>query len=101
MNGKGSKQRVRWSKEFEDNYNNIFRNKKENKMKDKIRYDKITGEEVKPINSYLTTDLDVKVDKCVMCGAKTEYTKDPHIDFSNHYVEGAGQMCQDCHTKIY
>jgi len=24
MNGKGDKQRVRWSKEFEDNYNNIF-----------------------------------------------------------------------------
>ncbi len=24
MNGKGDKQRVRWSKEFEENYNNIF-----------------------------------------------------------------------------
>ena len=24
MNGKGDKQRVRWSKQFEENYNNIF-----------------------------------------------------------------------------
>ena len=24
MNGKGDKQRVRWSKDFEENYNNIF-----------------------------------------------------------------------------
>ena len=24
MNGKGDKQRVRWSKEYEENYNNIF-----------------------------------------------------------------------------
>ena len=46
-------------------------------------------------------DNKVKYDKCVMCGAKTEYTKDTHIDFRNNYVEGAGQMCQDCHTKIY
>ena len=27
MNGKGDKQRVRWSKKFEDNFNRIFRNK--------------------------------------------------------------------------
>jgi hypothetical protein len=99
-NGKGDKQRVRWSKEFEDNYKKIFK-KKDSKMKDKPRYDKITGEEVKPINSYLTTDLDVKVDKCVMCGTKTEYTKDTHIDNREYYVEGAGQMCKHCHTKIY
>jgi|21_taG_2_1085346.scaffolds.fasta_scaffold133240_3 hypothetical protein len=67
----------------------------------KPRYDKITGEEVKPINSYLTTDLDVKLDKCVMCGAKTEYTMDTHIDNRKHYIEGAGQMCGPCHQRIY
>tara|TARA_B100000287_G_scaffold404198_1_gene426656 strand:+ start:728 stop:967 length:240 start_codon:yes stop_codon:yes gene_type:complete len=77
-NGKGSKQRVRWSKEFEDNYNNIFRKKKDKKMNKKDN-----------------------TDKCVMCGANTEYTKDTHIDFRTNYVEGAGQMCNDCHTKIY
>ena len=96
-NGKGDKQRVRWSKKFEDNYKKIFGDK----MKEKLRYDKITGEEVKPINSYLTTDLDVGLDKCVMCGAKTEYTKDTHIDEREYYVEGVGQMCKQCHTKIY
>lgn len=27
-NGKGSKQRVKWSKSFQDNFNKIFRKKK-------------------------------------------------------------------------
>jgi len=29
MNGKGDKYRVQWSKEFEENYNNIFKKEKE------------------------------------------------------------------------
>ena len=33
MNCKGSKQRVRWSKKFEDNFNKIFKNKKTIKEK--------------------------------------------------------------------
>tara|TARA_B100001123_G_scaffold373271_1_gene437748 strand:- start:2709 stop:2930 length:222 start_codon:yes stop_codon:yes gene_type:complete len=69
--------------------------------KDKPRYDKITGEEVEPINSYLTTDLNVELDKCVICEVKTEYTKDVHIDFRNHYVEGCGQLCKSCWDNTY
>ena len=34
MNGKGDKQRVRWSKEFEKRYNDIFK-KKDIKKNDK------------------------------------------------------------------
>ena len=99
-NGKGDKPRFYPNKQYRKNYDNIFKKKKDNKV-NKTRYDKITGEEVKPINSYYTTDLNVELDKCVMCGAKTEYTKDIHIDERRHYIEGAGQMCKDCHTKIY
>lgn len=32
-NGKGDKQRVRWSKRFEDNFNKIFKKKKITKEK--------------------------------------------------------------------
>ena len=35
MNGKGDKQRVRWTKEFEENYNRIF--KKEKKMTPSVK----------------------------------------------------------------
>ena len=42
-----------------------------------------------------------KKDKCVMCGVKTEYDRDTHIDNRKYYIEGAGQMCQGCHTRIY
>ena len=72
-NGKGDKPRFYPNEQYRKNYDNIFRNKKDNTMKD----------------------------KCVMCGTKTEYTKDTHIDQRRHYIEGAGQMCKDCHTKIY
>ena len=66
-----------------------------------IVFDKLGKLPVKKINSYLTTDLNIKLDKCVMCGSKTEYTKEVHIDFREHYVEDAGQMCKPCHTQIY
>tara|TARA_Y100000590_G_C15227745_1_gene828835 strand:- start:307 stop:486 length:180 start_codon:yes stop_codon:yes gene_type:complete len=45
--------------------------------------------------------MDSVKDKCVMCGTKTPYTKDTHIEERRHYIKGAGQMCKDCHTKIY
>ena len=89
-NGKGDKQRVRWSKTFEKNYNNIF-----NKTKDSKMIDKGYTEE------HTKLWMDSVKDKCVMCGTKTPYTKDTHIDERRHYIEGAGQMCSDCHTKIY
>tara|TARA_Y100001963_G_scaffold102627_1_gene141257 strand:+ start:1363 stop:1674 length:312 start_codon:yes stop_codon:yes gene_type:complete len=103
MNGKGSKQRVRWSKDYEDNYNRIFKKKKkENKMKKEVEDDNAVASFLKKgKGSPLYNDKNNKYDNCVMCGAKTEYTKDTHIDFRANYVEGAGQMCNGCHTKIY
>ena len=40
-------------------------------------------------------------DKCVCCGKETEYYKDTHIDFREHYIEGSGQLCKECHKRIY
>jgi hypothetical protein len=35
-------------------------------------------------------------EKCVMCGALTDVPKNMHIDLRKHYVEGAGQLCNNC-----
>jgi hypothetical protein len=40
-------------------------------------------------------------EQCVMCDSKTEYTKNTHIDQRKHYIEGAGQICEECYIKIY
>ena len=40
-------------------------------------------------------------DTCVICGKETEYTKDTPIQNRIGYVEGAGQLCRDCHMELY
>lgn len=35
-------------------------------------------------------------DKCIVCGKDTEYDITTHIDFRRNYVDGAGQLCDDC-----
>ena len=40
-------------------------------------------------------------DPCVACGVPTLYDRDTHIDHRYCYVEGAGQLCMDCYTKLY
>jgi len=40
-------------------------------------------------------------DKCVVCGEKSIYDKEEHIDFRVGYIEGAGQLCLECYDKIY
>ena len=36
---------------------------------------------------------------CILCGEKTTTLKTTHVDFRTGYIEGAGQLCRDCHTK--
>lgn len=36
-------------------------------------------------------------EKCVSCGADTNYYLDTHIDLRIGYEEGVGQYCLDCH----
>lgn len=40
----------------------------------------------------------MEMDKCVICGKKTAYSMDTHIDQRRGYVEGVGQLCQSCYT---
>jgi len=40
-------------------------------------------------------------DKCIMCDIETPYSFDTSIDYRDHYVEGAGQLCKECWDKTY
>jgi hypothetical protein len=40
-------------------------------------------------------------DKCIVCGLDTQYEQSLDIEFRQHYVEGAGQLCTKCHKDIY
>ena len=48
----------------------------------------------------ITKDV-AKKDRCVMCSKKTEYDIHTHTDLRFGYVDGAGQMCKPCYTRIY
>ena len=37
-----------------------------------------------------------KAEKCVACGARTNYSKQDPIDYRYGYVEGVGQFCFKC-----
>jgi hypothetical protein len=41
-------------------------------------------------------DMKIEMDTCVLCGKETEYPKKLHIDYRMHYIEGAGQLCEEC-----
>jgi uncharacterized protein YlaI len=40
-------------------------------------------------------------DKCILCDKETEFPKDTLIEKRSWYVEGSGQLCEDCYNKIY
>jgi hypothetical protein len=40
-------------------------------------------------------------DLCVVCHTDTDYEKNQNINERNHYVEGAGQLCEKCYKKLY
>tara|TARA_Y100001963_G_scaffold113434_1_gene157115 strand:+ start:370 stop:621 length:252 start_codon:yes stop_codon:yes gene_type:complete len=42
-----------------------------------------------------------EIDTCNMCDAETPYTRDTHINQRQHYIEGAGQLCEHCWVDIY
>ena len=42
-----------------------------------------------------------EIEKCVVCGKATVYTKDTLISERSGYVEGGGQLCQDCYKDVY
>lgn len=42
-------------------------------------------------------------EKCVVrsCKKETPYTKETHIDGRRNYIEGIGQLCENCYQNIY
>jgi hypothetical protein len=42
------------------------------------------------------TDNVIPYDKCVKCGAETQYKITDHVDMRYGYIEGAGQLCKEC-----
>jgi recombinational DNA repair protein (RecF pathway) len=43
----------------------------------------------------------METEKCVNCKAETNVPVNKHIDLRKFYVEGAGQLCEECWNKIY
>ena len=35
-------------------------------------------------------------DTCILCGKDSPYEMDVNIDYRNGYIEGAGQLCENC-----
>lgn len=42
-----------------------------------------------------------QAEHCVLCGRRTEYSTQKPIDQRYGYIEGAGQLCRDCYSKLY
>jgi hypothetical protein len=40
-------------------------------------------------------------EKCVLCGVSTDIPVSVDISFRTSYVEGAGQLCNPCFSKVY
>ena len=44
---------------------------------------------------------DIKYDNCVCCGKQTNEPEARNVDHRNYYVDGAGQLCEDCYIEVY
>lgn len=40
-------------------------------------------------------------DLCISCEKKTKYPTNTPIDKRYNYIEGAGQLCNECYHKIF
>lgn len=40
------------------------------------------------------------MERCVICQCETDVLRSTPIDFRFDYVEGVGQLCHDCATKL-
>lgn len=41
-----------------------------------------------------------ETETCVICGKETNVLKTTHVDLRHNYIEGAGQLCEQC-GEIY
>lgn len=45
--------------------------------------------------------INLEYEHCVMCGKEVQVSIDEDIHLRKHYIEGAGQLCEECYDKIY
>ena len=43
----------------------------------------------------------METEKCVNCKVETNVPVNENVDLRKFYVEGAGQLCEECWNKIY
>ena len=43
----------------------------------------------------------MQTETCINCGTDTQVSINKPVDVRYHYVEGAGQLCEECWNKIY
>ncbi len=54
------------------------------------------------VEYFIVSNKDnMETEYCVKCGEATPHKKTDHVDARTGYVEGAGQLCIDCHAEIY
>lgn len=46
-------------------------------------------------------EIQPEMERCVVFGCETEYTKGTPISERLGYVEGAGQLCHACYKNVY
>ena len=42
----------------------------------------------------------METEHCIHCGEPTSYKKSDHVDTRSGYIEGAGQLCLECHKEM-
>lgn len=64
-----------------------------------VEYDYLSGTD--HLSCALEQEQNQKnpIEKCIICGADTQYRFRTPIDFRYNYVEGAGQLCNKCGNK--
>lgn len=49
----------------------------------------------------LKKDTKEKFEKCVVCWSTTEVLEETPINLRKNYIEGVGQLCEDCFEELY
>lgn len=55
-------------------------------------------------NTISKTEYDfsvLKTDNCVFCNKDTQIPSCTNVEMRNYYVDGAGQLCDECFVRIY
>jgi recombinational DNA repair protein (RecF pathway) len=53
------------------------------------------------MKTLITCENTTNLDKCVICKEYTPYVENTDVTYRSYYIEGAGQLCKECYTKVY